>query len=137
MALLPILIGSKSDHKFMTEGLTLLKDKGVGHFVMECSVHRKPEEAIITIEGLTKGNPEVIIAGAATATGLPGITAGYLQKYGILILGVRFSHEQTSIMEDMAFNLSAMPKGVPLAYCGYNEKGFLHACMMAINLIEI
>jgi 5-(carboxyamino)imidazole ribonucleotide mutase len=137
MALLPILIGSRSDQKFLEEGLIFLKNRGIGNYVYICSVHRDPREAVCRIEEAIDRKPEVIIAGAATATGLPGMVAGFAQNRKFPVLGVRFSHQPgAALLEDASFNLSAMPKGVPLAYCGYNQKGFLHACMLAAKLIK-
>lgn len=136
MSLLPILIGSRSDTKFLEEGLNFLREKGVVHCVYILSVHREPNTAVSEIKKVLKRNSEAVIVGAAT--GLPGVVAGYFQNKDIPIFGVRFSASHgPAIIEDATFNLSAMPKGVPLAYCGYNEKGFLHACMMAAKLVEI
>jgi phosphoribosylaminoimidazole carboxylase PurE protein len=131
-----ILIGSKNDEKFLVEGLDYLKKHGITHEVIVASVHRTPRESHAIIEKqLESKQLKVIIGGAATATGLPGIVAGYAE---IPVFGVRFSKEPgPGLIEDATFNLSSMPKDVPLAYTGYNEKGFLHACALAARIAKI
>lgn len=135
---LPIFIGSKNDKKFLSEGLKYLKIHKVSYQIIVASTHREPKETgekIISTLSILK--PKVIIAGAATATGLPGVIAGYLINSNVLIFGLRFTKNPGQfILEDAAFNLSAMPKGAPLTYTGFNEKGFLHACILATRILK-
>jgi phosphoribosylcarboxyaminoimidazole (NCAIR) mutase len=133
---LPILIGSENDEKFIDEGIEFLKMCHVPHQVIVLSVHRSSRTAGDRVmEILRRYDVSVIIAGAATATGLPGFVAGCTLKR--IVLGVRFTKEPGQcIFEDATFNLSSMPKCVPLAYTGYNEKGFYHACVVAKRIIE-
>ena len=135
---LPILIGSENDKSFLNEGLEYLEDHKIPNKVIVSSVHRNPEqiEQIIKVT-LNEGKNRFVICGAATATGLPGVVAGHLRDRDIVVLGVRFTKMPgQNIIEDATFNLSSMPKGVPFAYTGYNEKGFLHACMMAVKYFK-
>lgn len=138
MVNLVIMIGSASDEKFLNDGLEYLKGRGIKYRVVISSTHREPGETGAKILSLLENkNIKVIIGGAATATGLPGVIAGYLIKTDILIFGVRFTKTPgQSIIEDATYNLSSMPAGVPLAYTGCNEKGFLHACMLAARIIS-
>lgn len=137
--MLPILIGSWSDEVFLKEGLCYLEENKVSYCVEKISVHRTPGKAAILIPKiLNLLNVRVAIGVAATATGLPGIMASYAaeMKLRVQIFGVRASkHQSLPSQEDREFNLSAMPQGQALAYAGYNNKGFLHACMMACNII--
>lgn len=140
---LPILIGSKNDEVFLKEGLIYLKENSVPHHVAVASTHRDPESARSAIFMVTGGTSvKVAIAVAATATGLPGILAAYAQKERLIepliVIGVRASKNPAGdLNEDASFALSAMPGRVPLLYAGYNNKGFLHACMMAHKILEI
>ena len=138
MVHLIIMVGSASDEPFLRSGLEYLKGQNIKHEVIVCSTHREPQKTSAKIiESLENKNLKVIIGGAATATGLPGVTAGYLKETHIPIFGVRFTKEPgQSLIEDATFNLSSMPSGVPLAYTGFNEKGFLHACMLASRIIN-
>jgi 5-(carboxyamino)imidazole ribonucleotide mutase len=138
MAGMLIFIGSKNDSVFLKEGLKFLATQQVKYKVFISSVHREPKKTGERIIGLLKNKKlKVIIGGAATATGLPGFIAGYLQETNILIFGVRFTKDPGQcIIEDATFNLSSMPSGVPLAYAGFNEKGFLHACMLAVRALK-
>lgn len=133
-----LMIASESDKVFIKTGLEFLKQQKIPCLTVISSVHRNPvgTNSLIT-RALKKNELKVIIAGAGTATGLPGVVAGYLAETKIPIFGVRFSKEPgPNIIEDATFNLSSMPSGVPLAYTGYNEKGFLHACMLAVRIIK-
>src|SRR3989339_1275618 len=136
MVYLIIMVGSSSDEPFLRAGLEYLKEHNIKYKVIVCSTHREPQKtSAIILESLENKNLKVIIGGAATATGLPGVIAGYLKETLIPIFGVRFTKEPgQSLIEDATFNLSSMPSGVPLAYVGYNEKGFLHACMLATRI---
>ena len=133
-----IFIGSKNDKPFLDEGLKYLDNKNIEYELIIASVHKEPQKTNNKIQGIIKNQDiEVIIAGAATATGLPGVIAGYLIDKNIPLYGVRFTKNPgQNIIEDATFNISSMPKGVPLAYTGYNEKGFLHACKLAGKIIE-
>ncbi len=138
MVHLIIMVGSTSDEPFLRKGLEYLNEQDVKYEVIVSSAHREPQKTgakVITL--LENKNLKVIIGGAATATGLPGIIAGYLKEMYIPIFGVRFTKEPgQSIIEDATFNLSSMPSGIPLAYTGYNEKGFFHACILATRIIN-
>lgn len=133
--MIPIFIGSENDRPFLTEGLAFLKEHGIPYTVFVASVHRGPIQAtadILTV--LEDTTLRIIIGGAASATGLPGILAGIIQERGLKILpiGVRFEKNPGArILEDASFALSSMPRGVPLLYAGVNNTGFLHACMIA------
>jgi phosphoribosylcarboxyaminoimidazole (NCAIR) mutase len=104
-------------------------------------VHRKPRHAHRAIlKTLRNNDVRVFVAGAHSATGLPGVIAGYITEacLNTLVLGVRFTKEpRLSIMEDAAFGVSSMPRGVPLAYTGFNNTGFLHACMLSAQILAM
>ncbi len=138
--ILPILIGSWSDEVLLKEGLCYLEKNKVLYCVEKLSVHRTPVEAAILIPKiLSILNVRAAIGVAATATGLPGIMASYVvaMKLRVQVFGVRASkYYNLPSQEDREFNLSAMPQGQPLAYAGYNNKGFLHACMMAQKIMK-
>ncbi|HLM84529.1 MAG TPA: AIR carboxylase family protein [Candidatus Bathyarchaeia archaeon] len=138
MVNLLIMIASQNDEPFLRDGVGYLKKNNIAYEIVIGSTHREPEATSVKIvAGLKRRDLKVVISGAATATGLPGIIAGYLIDTNIPIYGVRFTKEPgQSIIEDASFSLSSMPEGVPLAYTGYNEKGVLHACMLAARIIK-
>lgn len=133
-----IMIGSSNDEFFLKDGLDYLQERNIAYQIIITSTHRDPQNTHdLILKSLENKNLKVIIGGAATATGLPGVIAGYLKESKISIFGVRFTKEPgQSIIEDATFNLSSMPGGVPLAYTGYNEKGFMHACILASRIIS-
>lgn len=136
MATVLVFIGSESDRKHLKKGLDFLKTKNISYEITVISCHRQPERAPEVVDLIHRSKPRVIIAGAGTATGLPGVLAGYLRHDKTVVLGVRFTAKpMADSIEDSSFNLSAMPTGVPLAYCGYNEKGFLFACQLAEKIL--
>lgn len=125
----------------MKEGLAFLHSASIVPEITIASVHRGPQHAQRAIlAALHDTDVRVIIAGAHSATGLPGVIAGYVIEGcpNILVFGVRFTKEpQLSIMEDAAFGISSMPRGVPLAYTGFNNTGFLHACMLSMHILAM
>jgi phosphoribosylaminoimidazole carboxylase PurE protein len=132
------MIGSLNDKPFLENGLEYLNKHGVEYRMIVSSTHREPQMTSVKIsEALKNDDLRVIIGGAASATGLPGVIAGYLLETNIPIFGVRFTKNPGQcIIEDATFNLSSMPSGVPLAYTGFNENGFLHACILAARIIN-
>ena len=133
-----VMVASKSDLPFLEEGTGFLEKQDIAFEIVVGSCHREPKKTERKIASrLKNGNLRVVIAGAATATGLPGFFAGHLLGTNIPIYGVRFIlNPGQNIIEDATFNTSSMPSGVPLAYTGFNEKGFLHACMLAVRHIK-
>ncbi|PLX27243.1 hypothetical protein C0583_04375 [Candidatus Parcubacteria bacterium] len=127
-----ILVSSENDKVFLNKGLDFLRNHHIEPHIVVSSIHRTPGESTEKIECYVAKNHGVIIAGATTATGLPGIVAGYTQHTKTIVLGVRFSKKtKGDYNEDGSFCVSAMPEGIPLAFCGYNDVGFFHACVMA------
>lgn len=135
--MLYIFIASEKDERFLGLGLEFLETKSVEYKTITGSTHLQFYPTKTKIEGVLQRKPKVLIAGAATATGLPGIIAGMAISVDTVVLGVRFiENPGPKIIEDATFNLSSQPTGAPLAYCGFNEKGFLHACMMAVKILR-
>ena len=132
-----ILLASKNDLKYTVSGMSAIEESGAHHYLSIGSVHREPEQTIRTVRELLTAHPKikVIIAGAHTATGLPGVVAGMVKDSGVVVLGVRFT-PTVNINQDGQFNLSEMPSGVPMAYTGHNLEGFLSACKMAIKIVS-
>ena len=137
---LQIFVGSENDKPLLEEGLAFLNTWGIGYDVTVASVHRGPVAAMGMLRPVAENaDVQVIIGGACSATGLPGMIAGIVAELqtNALVLGVGFSKNQNpGIIGDATFALSPMPRGVPLAYCGNNNTGFLHAYMMAVRVIR-
>ncbi len=135
--MLYIFIASEKDEKFLGPGLEFLEKEGVGSEIITGSVHLQRKKTTKKIkETLQNNNPRVVIAGAATATGLPGGVEAVIRelKLNTIVLGIGFEENPgPPVIQDTAFRLSAQPTGAALAYCGYNEKGFEQACRMAVN----
>ena len=88
MANLLIMIASQNDEPFLRDGVDYLKKNDVGYEIVIGSTHRDPEGTSAKIIAcLKRRDLKVIIGGAATATGLPGIIAGYLKDTNIPIYG--------------------------------------------------
>lgn len=140
MSTLRIFLGSENDRPYLTEGLAYLNERNVAYAVQVASVHRGPNQAHETLtRALSDPDVRVIIGCAASATGLPGVIAGYVQECqrGVVVFGVRIEKNPGArIVEDASFALSSMPRGVPLAYTGFNNTGFLHACMLATKILN-
>ena len=141
--MLYIFIGSKNDKLFLNAGIKYLEKNNVLYKIIITSVHRQPITAHhLILKTLKNKNIKIIIGGAATATGLPGVIAGYIyqKKLDIKVLSLRFTKKPwprfLAFMEKFLFRLSGMPSGPELKYTGYNEYGFLKACKIAKEIIE-
>ena len=73
MALIGIVMGSKSDEKLMQPALDTLKQMGIEYEVSVISAHRNPEEAREFGLNAEKRGVELIIAGAGKAAGWSAI----------------------------------------------------------------
>ncbi len=141
MYVVKVFVGSENDLPFTTEGLAHLKSRGVKYTVNVASIHRTPSRTSKLLKAAIKSpRTAVIIGGSASSTGLPGVSAGFVEEHrsDILVLGVRFDNDAGErLIQDASFGISQMPRGVPLGHTGYNTKGFLHACMLAAKVVKM
>jgi 5-(carboxyamino)imidazole ribonucleotide mutase len=130
--LVGVIMGSKSDLKYMQVAADLLKTLGIPHEVQIVSAHRTPDwmfEYASTAE--TRGL-EVIIAAAGGSAHLPGMVAA---KSVLPVLGVPIPATSLSGL-DALLSIVQMPRGVPVGTLAIGEPGAANAALLAAAIVS-
>lgn len=130
--LVGVIMGSKSDLKYMSVAVELLTALGVPHEVRIVSAHRTPDwmfEYASTAEGR---GLEVIIAAAGGSAHLPGMVAA---KTVIPVLGVPIPATALNGV-DALLSIVQMPRGVPVGTLAIGEPGAANAALLAASIVS-
>lgn len=126
-----VVMGSKSDYKFMGGAVRTLQEFGVPYEARVVSAHRTPDLLWqYGGEARTRGL-RVIIAGAGGAAHLPGMLAA---KTVVPVLGVPIPATALQGM-DALLSIVQMPKGVPVGTLAVGEAGAINAALLAIAML--
>ena len=131
MALVGIVIGSKTDSELIQPALDMLKQLGIDHELSVISAHRNPEK--LRKYGLEAENRglKVIIAAAGRAAHLPGVLAGWTT---LPVIGVPLPTSELKGI-DALLSISQMPGGVPVACMGIGQSGAKNAALLAAQIL--
>jgi 5-(carboxyamino)imidazole ribonucleotide mutase len=131
MAMVGVLIGSKTDEPFIKPALDLLEKLGITYDFMVISAHRKPEKVReYGLKAKEKGL-EVIIAGAGAAAHLPGSLASWTT---IPVIGVPLPTSELKGIDSL-YAIVQMPSGVPVACVGIGAAQ--NAALLAAQILAI
>jgi 5-(carboxyamino)imidazole ribonucleotide mutase len=131
MALVGVVLGSKTDASLIQPAIDILEELGIDYQVSVISAHRNPDKA--RKYGLEAGKRgfEVIIAAAGYAAHLPGILASWTT---IPVIGVPLSTSELKGV-DALLSITQMPAGVPVACVGIN--GAKNAALLAAQILGV
>jgi 5-(carboxyamino)imidazole ribonucleotide mutase len=133
MALVGILIGSKTDEQFIQPAMDILKEFKVDYEMAILSAHRKPDKVReYTMEARSKGF-EVIIAAAGSAAHLPGVVASWTT---IPVIGVPLPTSDLKGIDSL-YSIVQMPEGVPVACVGIGTAGAKNAALLACQILGL
>ena len=133
MAVVGILIGSKTDEQFIQPALDILKDFKVEYELEVLSAHRKPEKVRkYAVEAKGKGF-EVIIAAAGNAAHLPGVVASWTT---LPVIGIPLPTSDLKGIDSL-YSIVQMPAGVPVACVGIGSAGAKNAALLACQILAI
>ena len=119
MALVGIVIGSKTDTELIQPALDILKQLSIDHELSVISAHRNPEKLReYALEAETRGL-KVIIAAAGKAAHLPGVLASWTV---LPVIGVAMPAGELKGI-DALLSIVQMPGGVPVACTGIGSSG--------------
>jgi len=133
MAIVGVVIGSKTDTDLIQPALDMLKQLGIDYELSVISGHRNPErlrEYGLKAEG--RGF-EVIIAAAGGAAHLPGILASWAT---LPVIGVPLPTSELK-GTDALLSIVQMPAGVPVACVGIGTSGVKNAALLASQILGI
>jgi len=133
VALVGVVIGSKTDTELIQPALDMLKQLGIDYELSVISGHRNPEKLReYGLEAEGKGL-KVIIAAAGRAAHLPGILASWTT---LPVIGVPLPTSELKGI-DALLSISQMPGGVPVACVGIGQSGAKNAALLAAQILGI
>ena len=130
-ALVGVIMGSKSDLKYMQAAADLLKELEVPHEVRIVSAHRTPDWMFEYASSAEDRGIEVIIAAAGGAAHLPGMVAS---KTMLPVLGVPIPATALNGL-DALLSIVQMPKGIPVGTLAVGEPGAANAAILATAIV--
>ena len=127
MAVVTIVMGSKSDYETVLPAYEILRKLGVDAEMKVMSAHRTPDEVAEFAKNAAESGVKVIVAAAGKAAHLAGFIAAHT------VLPVKSS---TLDGLDSLLSVVQMPNGVPVATVAINgaqNAGILAAQMLAMS----
>lgn len=133
MALVGIVIGSKTDEEYIQPALAVFKEFKIEYDIDILSAHRKPDRVRqYALEADSKGY-EVIIAAAGSAAHLPGVIASWTT---LPVIGVPLPTSDLKGVDSL-YSIVQMPGGVPVACTGIGAAGVKNAALLAVQILGI
>ena len=133
MALVGIVIGSKTDEQYIQPAIEILKDFKIDYELSIISAHRKPDKVRqYAVEALDRGF-EVIIAAAGSAAHLPGVVASWTS---LPVIGIPLPTSDLKGVDSL-YSIVQMPGGVPVACVGIGSAGAQNAALLAAQMLGI
>ena len=131
MALVGVVIGSKTDTELIQPALDMLKQLGIDYELSVISAHRNPEKAREYGLQAEKRGLKVIIAAAGKSAHLPGVMASWTT---LPVVGVPLPSGELEGV-DALLSISQMPGGVPVACMGVGKSGAKNAALFAAQIL--
>ena len=133
MALVGVVMGSKSDEPLIQDTLKTLEQLGVEYEVSVISAHRTPERVMEYAKGARGQGLEVIIAAAGGAAALPGVIASWTT---IPVIGVPLATSELKGV-DALYSIVQMPPGIPVACVSVGSWGARNAAYLAAQILGL
>jgi 5-(carboxyamino)imidazole ribonucleotide mutase len=130
MALVGIIMGSKSDLPVMQAAFDILKEFDIACELDVISAHRTPELMFEYAKSAHLKGIKVIIAGAGGAAHLPGMTASITP---LPVIGVPIKSSNSIDGWDSILSILQMPNGIPVATVALN--GAQNAGILAARIL--
>jgi 5-(carboxyamino)imidazole ribonucleotide mutase len=127
-----VIMGSRSDLKYMQPAIDLLAALGVPHEARIVSAHRTPDWMFDYASTAESRGLEVIVAAAGGAAHLPGMVAA---KTTLPVLGVPIPATMLNGLDSL-LSIVQMPKGVPVGTLAIGEPGAINAALLATSIVS-
>jgi 5-(carboxyamino)imidazole ribonucleotide mutase len=131
MALVGVVIGSKTDTELIQPALDMLKQLSIDYELSVISAHRNPEKLREYGLEAEKRGLKVIVAAAGRAAHLPGVLASWTT---LPVIGVPLPTSELKGI-DALLSISQMPGGVPVACMGIGKSGAKNAALLAAQIL--
>lgn len=133
MALVGLIMGSRSDWETMRHAADLLAELGVPHEQRVVSAHRTPDLMFEYAATAASRGLRVIIAAAGGAAHLPGMVAS---KTTLPVLGVPIQSKALSGLDSL-LSIVQMPRGIPVGTLAIGEAGAVNAALLAAQILAL
>ena len=133
MALVGVVMGSRSDAPVMQETVDILEQLGIEYEVRVISAHRTPEQAREYGLKARERGLEVIVAGAGGAAHLPGVLASWTT---LPVIGVPLASSELKGV-DALYAIVQMPAGIPVAAVAVGSAGARNAAFLAAEILGL
>ena len=133
MALVGIIMGSKSDWATMSKAAEVLDALGVAYEAKVVSAHRTPQRLYDYATGAHERGLKVIVAGAGGAAHLPGMAAAMTT---LPVLGVPVE-SKTLKGQDSLLSIVQMPAGIPVGTLALGRAGAGNAALLAAAVLAL
>lgn len=131
MALVGIIMGSRSDWATMRHTAETLDALGVAHETRVVSAHRTPQRLYDYATTAASRKLKVIVAGAGGAAHLPGMAAAMTH---LPVLGVPVESAALSGLDSL-LSIAQMPGGVPVGTLAIGRAGAINAGLLAAAIL--
>ena len=131
MALVGVVIGSKTDTELIRPALDTLKQLGIDYEFSVISAHRNPEKLREYGMEAEKRGLKVIIAAAGYAAHLPGVLASWTT---LPVIGVPLPTSELKGIDSL-LSISQMPRGIPVACMGIGQSGAKNAALLTAQIL--
>jgi len=131
MALVGIVVGSKTDEPLIQPALDLLQELHIDYELSVISAHRNPEKVREYGLSARERGIELVIAAAGAAAHLPGALAGWTT---LPVIGVPLPTSELK-GTDSLYSIVQMPAGVPVACVGIGTSGAKNAALLAAQIL--
>lgn len=131
VALVGVIMGSKSDWDTMRHAAKTLDELGIGYETEVVSAHRTPDKLFAYAEAAGGRGIEVIIAGAGGAAHLPGMVAAKTQ---LPVLGVPVKSKTLKGLDSL-LSIVQMPAGIPVATLAIGKAGAINAALLSAAIL--
>lgn len=127
-----VIMGSKSDLKYMGAAAEILKLLEIPHEIRIVSAHRTPDWMFEYASTAEQRGLEVIIAAAGGSAHLPGMVAA---KTLLPVLGVPIPATSLNGV-DALLSIVQMPRGIPVGTLAIGEPGAANAALLAASIVS-
>ena len=131
MALVGIIMGSRSDWDTMRHAAETLDALGIAHETRVVSAHRTPQRLYDYATSARSRGLKAIIAGAGGAAHLPGMAASMTD---LPVLGVPVESAALKGMDSL-LSIVQMPAGIPVGTLAIGKPGAINAALLAAAML--
>ncbi|MEW6412977.1 MAG: 5-(carboxyamino)imidazole ribonucleotide mutase [Candidatus Zixiibacteriota bacterium] len=132
MAMVLIIVGSKSDLEYAEKCKEQLAAFGIEGTIEVSSAHRHPEKTKELTSGAEAKGYEVIIAMAGLSAALPGVAAAHSN---LPVIGVPLPAALNGL--DSLLSITQMPPGIPVAAVAIGTPGAKNAAVLAARILAL